>query len=165
MMTTNYREESASDAKCTVKEFRDRMAEMLTDDGKASDDLHNDYLYGDAWHHESHVDKEYDLTEAAQLLRELSDQKETDSGLWDGLEPEKAISAQAAFTYGNAVLSEWRDLIEAINDRWDEVSGEFDSLLSAGENLAEEIPGLAWPDFAALKKQAAEQIISEAIEA
>lgn len=162
MMTTNYREESASDAKYTVREFRDRISEMLIDDGKASDDLHNDYSNGDAYHHESHVDKEYDLMEAAQLLHELSNHKETDSGLWDGLEPEEAISAQAAHTYGNAVLSEWRDLIEAINDRWEEVSWELDPLIAAGENLTKELPGLAWPDFASLKRQAAEQIISEA---
>lgn len=163
MMTTNYREESVSDAKYTVQEFRDQIAEMLVDDGKASDDLHNDYGSGDAWHHESHVDKEYDLQESAELLSQLRDHEETDSGLWEGLEPQQAISAQAAYTYGNAVLSEWRDLIEEINDRWEEVGPLFTSLEEAGEACSDELPGLAYPDFAALKKQAAEQVISEVL--
>ena len=45
----------------------------------------------------------------------MRDDEETDSGLWQGLPPRDAIRAQAAYTYGNAVLREWRDLIDDIN--------------------------------------------------
>jgi hypothetical protein len=112
---TNYRAEAEDDARSTVSEFADQIVEQIMDDGKASDDLLNDYPNGDAYHHESHVDRDYRLTEAADLLDHLSDFEERDSGLWEGLEPRKAIAAQAAYTYGNAVLSFFRDLIEEIN--------------------------------------------------
>jgi hypothetical protein len=62
------------------------------------------------------VDRDYDLSEAAELLDDLSKFEETDTGLWEGQEPRRAIATQAAFTYGNAVYSYWRELIDAIND-------------------------------------------------
>jgi hypothetical protein len=114
-MTTDYLAECESDAKEMVNHFMEQIVEQLIETGEASSDYNNDYLRGDEYHHESHVDKEYDLTEAAQILDDLSDHEETDSGLWEGLEPRKAISCQAAFTYGNAVSAAWNDLIETIN--------------------------------------------------
>jgi hypothetical protein len=57
--TTNYLREAADDAADTVRNFADEILEQLIDDGKASDDLLNDYPNGDAWHHECHVDKWY----------------------------------------------------------------------------------------------------------
>ena len=99
----NYRDAALSDAKDTVEYFADEIVDQLMD-GKASDDLLNDYSRGDEYHHESHVDQAYGLLEAAQLLDELYKHEETDSGLWDGQEPREAIATQAAFTYGNAVL-------------------------------------------------------------
>ena len=115
-MATDYTAECESDAKEMVKYFVDQIVEQLIETGSASNDYNNDYAGVDEYHHQSHVDKEYDLTEAAQILDDLSDHEETDSGLWEGLEPRKAISCQAAFTYGNAVSSAWNDLIEKIND-------------------------------------------------
>ena len=111
-----YSEDAKSDAISTVQNFMDEIVEKIIGGEEVSDDLNNDYVCGDSYHHESHVDREYDLQEAAELLDELSNHEETDSGLWGGLKPRKAISAQAAYTYGNAVYSEWRDLIKAINE-------------------------------------------------
>jgi hypothetical protein len=119
--STSYRDEAIDDARETAREFIDDITQAILDNGKASDDLYNDYSDGDAYHHETHVDKEYDLSEADQLLRELSEWEETDKGLWEGLEPRDAIGAQAAYTYGNCVYSFWRKLIEEIND----AVGEF----------------------------------------
>lgn len=112
----SYRDDARSDAQDTATEFRDNMLEMYVDDGKVSDDLLNDYPNGDAYHHESHVDTSYNLTEAAEVLDELDEYEETDEGLWEGLKPRDAISAQAAYTYGNAVYALWRELVEEIND-------------------------------------------------
>jgi len=114
---TNYNYEAASDAASMAEYFLDSIVESFLDnDGGASDDFANDYDGGDSYHHESHVDKEYRLLEAAAVLDQLSDHEETDSGLWEGLEPRRAVSCQAAFTYGNAVASHWFDLIETINE-------------------------------------------------
>ena len=102
--TTDYVSEAITDAKNMALNFLEDIVESYVDnDGKASTDLFNDYPSGDEYHHEGHVDNEYDLTEAAMLLDQLSNFEETDSGLWEGLEPRKAISAQTAYTYGNAV--------------------------------------------------------------
>jgi hypothetical protein len=124
--TTNYLREAADDAADTVRNFADEILEQLLDGGKASDDLLNDYPGGDAWHHENHVDKWYSLIDAAQLIDQLSDFEETDSGLWEGQQPKEAISTCAAFTYGNAVYNEWRELIEEINDRASDIISDFD---------------------------------------
>lgn len=104
------------DAKNMALEFVDEIVEKLCDDGEASDDLLNDYGSGDSYHHESHTDKDYDLLEAAELLDQLSDFEETDSGLWEGCEPRKAITCQAAYTFGNAVMSKWQTLVQELNE-------------------------------------------------
>jgi hypothetical protein len=108
-------QEAISDAKDTVINYLDEIADMIIEKEKASEDLLNDYVNGDAYHHENHVDKDYTLLEAANILEKLNKFEETDEGLWEGLQPKKAIIAQAAYTYGNAVYYFWTKLIEEIN--------------------------------------------------
>jgi hypothetical protein len=124
--TTNYPRHAPDDAADTVRNFADEILEQLLDDGEASDDLLNDYPNGDAWHHECHVDKAYSLIDAATLIDQLVDFEETDSGLWQGQAPKEAISTMAAFTYGNAVYNEWRELIEKINSEAGGIISDFD---------------------------------------
>ena len=159
--TTNYRAEAESDARETVSNFADEILEQLLDKGKASDDLNNDYPNGDSWHHESHVDKWYSLTDAAELIDELSDCEETDNGLWEGQQPKEAISTCAAFTYGNAVYEEWTRLIEKINEEADEIIPEFDERIAQAEwdahRLEQEADASDNPEEAArLRAQAAD---------
>lgn len=116
----DYRQDALDNAQETVLEFIDEIIEQLENNGEASDDLYNDYSGGDAWHHESHVDRWYGLQEAADLLDQLSEHTEEDSGLWERQEPKQAIGTQAAYTYGNAVYSEWCDLISRINDEYED---------------------------------------------
>lgn len=115
---TYYRDSASSDACSTVREFMVEIIDQLIDNEEASDDLFNKYPNGDAYHHESHNDMLLTLKEAATILEELSEFEEDDSGLWEGQEPHAAVQTQAAYTYGNAVLSIWRDLIEEINDTY-----------------------------------------------
>jgi hypothetical protein len=111
------------DAQETARNFLDDILEQVLGDSdkfaKVSHDLHNDYRDGDQYHHENHVDRDYSLVEAGRLLEELAEYEETDHGLWDGLEPRQAIAAQAAYAYGNAVLSWWQYLISRINEDQD----------------------------------------------
>jgi hypothetical protein len=123
--TENYRDLAESDAKSTVSNFRDEIVEMLLDDGKASDDLLNDYPGGDSYHHETHTDKWYNLQEAAAVLDQLDNFEETDSGLWQGQDMKTALATCAAYTYANAVYSEWHDLIGTINDRAEDILSDF----------------------------------------
>ncbi len=134
---SNYRNDALNNARETVQEFRNEILEKLTESGEASSDLLNDYGRGDSWHHETHIDKLYDLTDAAELIDQLSDHEETDSGLWAGQQPKDAIGTCAAFTYGNAVYSEWVDLIEAINDEAEGILNDYSDRIDDA-NQAEE---------------------------
>lgn len=113
----NYRSNAVNDAKYFIDEFEDEIVSQILENGAASDDLYNDYGHGDAFIHETYVEKDYDLMEAAKLLTDLSDFEETDSGLWEGQEPRRAIATQAAFTYGQACTSFIQDLIKEINEK------------------------------------------------
>ncbi|MEN6367749.1 MAG: hypothetical protein ABFC88_13135 [Thermoguttaceae bacterium] len=122
---SNYLQDAESDAKGTVDNFIDEIIEQLIDNGEASDDLNNDYANGDSYHHENHVDKWYSLTDACNVITELDEFEETDNGLWDGQPMKEALSTCAAFTYGNAVYSEWTDLIKDINDDAETILEEY----------------------------------------
>lgn len=126
----NYVSESQDDAADMADHFIDEIVDFLYDDGKASDDFNNDY--DDSYHHETHVDKSYSTTEAMTLLTQLREHEETDGGLWEGKEWDDVLETKAAFTYGNAVASNWNDLIEKINEAYDEAAPAL------GENFAYE---------------------------
>jgi len=141
--TTNYLREASDDAGETVRNFTDEILEMLLDKGEASDDLLNDYPNGDAWHHESHVDKWYSLHDAAAVLDQLDEFEETDSGLWEGQSFKEAIGTCAAFTYGNAVISDWHDLIETINEKAESIVDEYDGQIADLETEIDDLETIA----------------------
>jgi hypothetical protein len=141
----NYEGDAQRDAAATADNFLDEIVEALVDSGKASEDLLNDYPGGDEYHHESHTDKDYDLTEAAEVIRDLRQHVETDKGLWESLEPDRAIIAQAAYTYGNAVYAEFQRLIERINDGYDSLTIDLDDREQTAEerrDRREELEGM-----------------------
>lgn len=111
----NFVDAATKDAKDAALHFLDEIVENLINMGSTESRLH-DYDGGDDYHHENHVDHDYKLTEASEIIDQLSDYEETDSGLWQGLEPRRAIVVQAAYTYGNAVLFLFREIIGDIND-------------------------------------------------
>lgn len=112
-----YTAKAKSDAAETVLQFIDPIVEWLADGYEPPFNLF-EYDDGDRWHHETHTGRDYSLLEAAQLLDELRDHEETDSGLWDGERNAKVvIRTMAAYTYGNAVLSHFETLIERIAER------------------------------------------------
>ena len=168
---TCYLREASDDAGETIRNFADEILEALLDNGEASDDLLNDYPNGDSWHHECHVDKAYDLTDAAAILDELGDFEETDTGLWEGLGMKEAVSACAAYTYGNAVYSEWREKIEKIekiNEEAtaiiDDYDGRIAELEDDEESEEDDPPADREADKAVLeeeKKEALRQLIAE----
>jgi hypothetical protein len=115
MKEVDYVTMAEADAQEAFENFVDEMADMAAG-GEVSDDMLNDYRNGDEYHHQSHTDRSYDLSEAAQVLDQLDDYEETDSGLWEGLAPREAIGAQAAYTYGNAVYDKWREKVKELNE-------------------------------------------------
>jgi len=134
----DYQIKALEDARETISEFREEILEQLNDTGKASDDLLNDYGTGDSYHHESHVDRCYDLTDAAELIDQLYEHEETDSGLWEGQRPKEAIGTCAAYTYGSAVYSNWADLIKEINDEAEAIINDYDEKIDIAEASEED---------------------------
>lgn len=120
---SNWKDQAEEDAKDAVLHFEDEILEQLVDDDEASTEIND---YSDSYHHESHIDKDYGFIEAAQLIGELDDYEESDTGLWEGQDMQKALSTCAAFTYGNAVYSEFRRLMGEINDHYDTELSGFD---------------------------------------
>lgn len=122
---TNYREYVEKEAKSFVEEFE----VDLVDEIKAGNDDARDYVYDYRLH--EWVDNDFiyvDLKDSAEIL-EQSDNVETDSGLWEGLEPEKAIEAQAFYTYrndlGEEIMEKFKDILER---KLDEVDSNLDEL-------------------------------------
>ncbi len=93
-----------------VNRSLDEIVEALLDSGKA--DFHDviplDYFDDGAGAY-------CDLSEAAEILDELSDYEETDSGLWSGLPPREAVCAQAGWTCRNAAQCLAEELLKRIN--------------------------------------------------
>jgi len=154
---TDYRQEAADDAAETVRNFAEEILEQLLDKGEASNDLLNDYPDGDEWHHTNHVDAWYNSHDAAAILTQLEKFEESDRGLWEGLPLKEAFSACAAYTYSNAVMAEWFDLIGQINDEAEGIIDEYDSQIADLEAEGGDPAGLR-----AYKKAALEALIKKA---
>jgi hypothetical protein len=115
----NWYKEALGDALDMMDNFEDEIIEQLNTTGEASDDVNNDYSGGDEYHNSSHVDRSYGLLESAHILSQLSDYEADDSGLWEGVDdPERALEVKVAYTYGNAVMGEFQDLIKELNEEF-----------------------------------------------
>ncbi len=121
----NWYNEAIRDAIEMIDYFEDDVLKQFEESGEISADLFNDYPNSDEYHHSSHTDKSYRLLEAAHLLTEFVDYEENDSGLWEGVEdPERALEVKAAYTYGNAVLGQFQDLVKELNSDFESEFGE-----------------------------------------
>ena len=166
----DYRANARVDAIDMVQHFEDEIVEQLVDRGEASDDYNNDYPDGDSYHHESHVDRAYNLLDAAKLLDQLGKFEETDSGLWEGQMPRDAIATQAAFTYGNAVSAFWSELVKAINEKAGEITypRPAPAVRPTGGSKQDWRPKarpLPVPEGEEITPEIAKRLIAEAIEA
>lgn len=104
------------DAEDLIKEyFIDEIVQAIVDGKEVSSDMYNDYDNGDGIFHGVITDRYYHRSDVMDLLDELCEYEEDDSGIWEGLDWEGVIQAKAAYTYGNAVMSEWDRIIEYIN--------------------------------------------------
>lgn len=99
----SYSIQADDDAKDLITNFMDEIIDQLIIQGEASVVYNNE------------VDRGYSEKDAVELIDELSDYEEIDSGLWEGEDLRGILSAKAAFTYGNAVYDKWHALIDEIN--------------------------------------------------
>jgi len=117
---SNYYDDAEDDAREAVRNFLDEIVDEIVDNENAHTAERQIDDFSESYHHETHVDRNYSLLEAAEILKELSRYEETDSGIWEGMEPKDAVIAMAAFTYGNAVGSMFNDFMEKIYNAVDE---------------------------------------------
>jgi len=118
--TMSYLDEAANDARNLAIEFKDEITEEILMMAKAQEMLH---AYGERAHailNERYSQWSGSLMEADQLLDELFAYEEKDAGLWRGLAPRRAVVAQAAYTYRNAVAVMFRRFMENLNTALDE---------------------------------------------
>jgi len=107
------------DAKEILSNYIEEIAEMLIDNGEASTDLYNDYPSMDERVSESD-DYNRNPTDAIEVIEDLSEFEEEDSGLWEGSTSYSDIlSTIAHYTYTNALYHEIESMIENTNDTLD----------------------------------------------
>ena len=115
-----WAEKADEDAKYFIKDYlTDEIVEQFMMDGEIGEDIRNDFSSGDSAFHEAIVDRDYDTQEATDLVYELSEFEETDTGLWEGKDWEAALAMKAAFTYGNAVYDKATDILNDIREEID----------------------------------------------
>ena len=147
---SNHINSAADDARDMAIYLLDAITQQLVEGDDASADLFNDYCDGDSYFHESHIDREFHLKTAAEILETYAEFEETDSGMWEGLDPKTAISVQAAYTYGNAIMSEWQRIIRHVN--------ESDQRVILADMIQDyEKDGLTLDDLCAVVRQAIEE--------
>lgn len=114
----SWTEKANEDAKDFIKYYlEDEIIEQLIEDGEFGEDIRNDFSNGDSSFHEIIVDRSYDDKEAIDLISDLYEYEETDSGLWESLSWDQVLSAKAAWTYGNAVYEKATDIINDIREK------------------------------------------------
>lgn len=113
----NYEQDARDDARCFLSERVGEIVDQIETHSTPQCDPY-DFSGGDRALNEI-TDEWYSLLEAATLLDELSDYEETDSGLWEGMDPRDAIRAMATYTYLNAVSHFIADTLEEIRDNVD----------------------------------------------
>jgi hypothetical protein len=123
MADKNWSSEADGDARDAIEYFLDEIVSAAFDNRDEVPTAIDEW--SDSYHHETHVDRSYRLMEAAEILDQLSQYEETDSGLWEGQEPQEAVITQAAFTYAHAVYSEFRTMMEGVNEGLSDVFSEM----------------------------------------
>ena len=125
MGTNNWYNKAQEDARDWIKEeLMDTIIEKIL----AGEIIDDDLLRGDGqdeYHHETHVDKWYGLQEAAEVIEELDEYEETDTGLWEGKDFRDAANACAAYTYGNAVYAMAKEILDQIGENSDDILEEI----------------------------------------
>lgn len=134
-----------ADAQDIISNYIEEIAKMLIDDGEASTDLYNDYRNMDANISESDS-YGHNPSDAIEIIDELSEFEEEDSGLWEGCSDySEILNAIAHYTYTNAVYHEIESMIESINDTIDS-----DTITKIEDQITKEL--LTEDDYQSMKE-------------
>ncbi len=119
----NYYEYIGEEAKIFTDDFFDELFDNIKEgdiyihdfiDQNLHDWADNDFIY-------------VGLLEGAEIL-DQSEEVETDSGLWEGQEPEDAVVTKAFFTYKNDMMNEIKSLItQRLTDELNHLNNQIDN--------------------------------------
>jgi len=122
---SNYYEYVSNEAESFVGEY---IEELIEDIENGNTDV---YSFIDDYRLHEWCDNDFiyvDLIDSAEII-DQSNNVETDSGLWEGQEPQEAIKTQAFFTYRNDMYWEIKEQVEEkLNDRLSELEEELQPL-------------------------------------
>lgn len=123
------RQEADSDSLDAIEHFLDEIVEnVILELGvgfqKDISDFDGDYL------HENVTDRSYRPREAVDILEDLHEFEETDSGLWEGAEDwRRILETIAAYTYSNAVASMFSSNMENLESEFSGFPFTYEDLL------------------------------------
>lgn len=112
----NYEKDILQEAKDFLSNNEDMIKEAIKN---GADWDYNDIdSLDENWHCEI-TDRSYSLEDAAYIISH-ADNVETDSGLWEGQDPQDALRAQAAYSYANDVWFECERIFKEMKDEYEE---------------------------------------------
>ena len=148
MEILDYEREVEKDAKEFLSEYADEVIELLKD----SEEELSDELYDNL---NEHLDRSYTPEDAIFVL-ENSENEETDSGLWEGVNDwREELNIRAAYTYINDVRSEIDDIYKQM---YEEFKSASEDLNAEDEKYDEKLESLAKSTLS----EAVEEIIKQA---
>lgn len=118
----DYEKDVEQEAKEFMQEIEDELKEAIKED---LDFDRNDIDVLDTRFHEVITDRSYSLSDAVFVI-ENSDNEETDTGLWEGQQPEDAIRTKGAYTFSNDVWFKCEEIYKDIKAEYEMQERELD---------------------------------------
>lgn len=111
------RAEAEKLAKQAIAEFLDDLVEDVVErSGERPPESTRLRYWNDRYYSERLADRPWTVREAIDVVEEFPESVEDDNALWEGQDPSDALRIQAAYTFANAVESEFDGLMVRLND-------------------------------------------------
>lgn len=118
----SYRKEIEIEAKDFFQQFADEIKEAISEESEFD---YNEIDNLDSMFHETITDRAYSMSDATVIL-EKCDNREEDSGIWEGQSIERQLSAMAAYSYSNDVWFACVELYNEIKENFEESRDELE---------------------------------------
>lgn len=141
----DYLKDVLDDAVSFIQDHEEALKEAIVD----GLDFDRNYISClDEDFHCAITDRAYSLTDAAYIIESCVNE-ETDSGLWEGQQPEQAISTKAAFAYSMDVWFKCEEIYKEIKEAYEDALNDIEEEQGPGDEdaYAELAIGRSWRAF------------------
>lgn len=117
----DYKQDVAEDAFDFLSEIEEDIKDAIVSGEEEVDEIVCDKTgRGEIrdYFHEEVIDRGYSIEDAAFVIANC-EEEETDRGLWEGLEMDRAMQACAAYSYSNDVWAEVKSQYEGLSDEFE----------------------------------------------